>query len=128
MVAVSVASSNVFPSAARREPGAKNNSPTLENRRVPALVELFRLGQVVVLSAALPLAVVAARGFRGTPFGRVVLPLVPITAAYLAIAATKLVMPDAATTASRLLGTVAVVLMAWVAAQAILLLSGRRSL
>ena len=97
-------------------------------RPVPALVELFRLGQVIVLSAALPLSALAARGFRGTPFGRVVLPLVPITAAYLAIAATKLVMPGAAAAASRLLGTVAVVLMAWVAAQAILLLSGRRAL
>ena len=95
---------------------------------MPALTELFRLGQVIVLSAVLPLAVVAARGFRGTPFGRVVLPLVPITAAYLAIGATKLVMPEAAATASRLLGTVAVVLMAWAAAQGILLLSGRRAL
>ncbi len=95
---------------------------------MPALVELFRIGQVIVLSAVLPLAVVAARGFRGTPFGRVVLPLIPITGAYLAIAATKLVLPGMAGTASRLLGTVAVVLMAWVAAQAILLLSGRRAL
>lgn len=95
---------------------------------MPALVELFRLGQVLVLAATLPFAVVAARGFRETPFGRVVRPLVPITAAYLAIAATKLVAPAASTAASRLLGTVAVALMAWTAIQAVLLLSGRREL
>jgi hypothetical protein len=95
---------------------------------VPALVELFRVGQIIVLSATLPFAIVAARGFRGTPFGRVVRPLVPITVAYLAIATTKLVAPAAATTASRAFGTLAVVLMAWTAAQAILLLSGRRAL
>ncbi len=81
-----------------------------------------------MLSTTLPLAVVAARGFRGTPFGRVVRPLVPITGAYLAIAATKVVAPAAAATASRVFGTLAVVLMAWTAVQAILLLSGRRAL
>lgn len=106
----------------------KANCDTFQKPRVPALVELFRLGQVVVLSATLPFAIVAARGFRGTPFGRVVRPLVPITGAYLAIAATKLVAPAAVTTASRVFGTIAVLLMAWTAVQAILLLSGRRAL
>lgn len=95
---------------------------------MPPLVDLFRLGQLLVLSATLPIAVIAARGYRGTPFGRVVLPLVPITVAYLSIAATKLVAPGASADASRLLGTVAVALMAWTAVQAILLLSGRRVL
>lgn len=106
----------------------KANCDRSQQSRVPALVELFRLGQVVVLSATLPFTVVAARGFRGTPFGRVVRPLVPITVAYLAIAATKVVAPAASALASRLFGTLAVVLIAWAAAQAILLLSGRRAL
>jgi len=94
---------------------------------VPTLAELFRLGQVVVLSATLPLAVVAARGYRDAPFGRVVRPLVPITLAYLAIAAIKLVEPSMGTDASRLLGSIAIALIAWTAAQGILLLSGRRA-
>ncbi|WP_054583214.1 hypothetical protein [Halolamina pelagica] len=93
---------------------------------MPTLAELFRLGQVVVLSATLPLAVIAARGFRDAPFGRVVRPLVPITLTYLAIAAIKLADPSMGADASRLLGSVAVVLIAWTAAQGILLLSGRR--
>ena len=106
----------------------KANYETVQKPRVPALVELFQLGQVLVLSATLPFTIVAARGFRGTPFGRVVRPLVPITVAYLAIAATKVVAPPVSALASRLFGTLAVVLMAWTAAQAILLLSGRRAL
>ena len=93
---------------------------------VPTLAELFRLGQVVVLSATLPLAIVAARGYRDAPFGRVVRPLVPITLAYLAIAAIKLVAPSMGRTATRLLGSIAIALIAWTAAQGILLLSGRR--
>jgi len=110
-----------------RDPSKKANSLSPNAVDVPILAELFRLGQVVVLSATLPLAVIAARGYRDAPFGRVVRPLVPITLTYLAIAAIKLVEPSMGADASRLLGSVAVVLIAWTAAQGILLLSGRRA-
>lgn len=95
---------------------------------MPTLAELFRLGQVVVLSATLPVAAIAARGYRDAPFGRVVRPLVPITLAYLGVAAIKLLEPSMGADASKLLGSVAIALIAWTGLQAILLLSGRREL
>lgn len=42
---------------------------------MPSVPELLDLGQVVLLSMSIPLAVVAARGYRDTPFGVVVLGL-----------------------------------------------------
>ncbi|MBP1986231.1 hypothetical protein [Halolamina salifodinae] len=95
---------------------------------MPTLAELFRLGQVVVLSATLPIAIIAARGYRDAPFGRVVRPLVPITLSYLGVAAIKLLEPSMGADASKLLGSVAIALIAWTGLQAILLLSGRREL
>jgi len=95
---------------------------------VPSLAELFRLGQVVVLAATLPIAVIAARGYRDAPFGRVVRPLVPITLAYLGVAGIKLLEPSMGVDASRVLGSVAIALIAWTGIQAIVLLSGRRAL
>jgi len=95
---------------------------------VPTLAELFQLGQLIVFSATLPLAVIAARGYRNAPFGRVVRPLVPITLAYIVVVAVKLVEPSLDATVNRLVGSVAVALIAWTALQLILLLSGRREL
>lgn len=95
---------------------------------MPSLAELFRLGQVVVLAATLPIAVIAARGYRDAPFGRVVRPLVPITLAYLGVAGIKLLEPSMGVDASRVLGSVAIALIAWTGIQAIVLLSGRRAL
>jgi hypothetical protein len=86
------------------------------------------LGQVVVLAATLPIAVIAARGYRDAPFGRVVRPLVPITLAYLGVAGIKLLEPSMGVDASRVLGSVAIALIAWTGIQAIVLLSGRRAL
>lgn len=46
--------------------------------------ELFKVGTVVVLSAAFPLSIIAARGFWSTPFGAVLKPLPVVIVVYLA--------------------------------------------
>ena len=94
------------------------------------LAEAFRLVQVVVLSASLPLAVVAAAGYRDAPFGRFLWPLVPIVLLYLLLAVGEVL---AVTAGQDLLvelvvGSVALVLVTYAVVQFVLLLTGRRDL
>ena len=55
------------------------------------LYELLAVGQVFLLGVALPLAVVAVRGYEGTPFGRVLRPLPVVVLGFLVTVAAKLV-------------------------------------
>lgn len=88
--------------------------------------ELFRLVQVVVLSAALPAAVIAAWGYRNAPFGKALWPLVPIAVAYLSLSLLELYQPPWAATAAQVVGSIGLVFIAWATLQMVLLLSGRR--
>ncbi|UIP01100.1 hypothetical protein Hbl1158_07070 [Halobaculum sp. CBA1158] len=94
------------------------------------LADAFRLVQVAVLGACLPLAVVAARGYRDAPFGRFLRPLVPITALYLLLAAGKTLAGNAAQfrLVELVVGSVALVLVTYAVGQLLLLLTGRRAL
>lgn len=94
------------------------------------LADAFRLVQVVALAATLPLAVIAARGYRDAPFGRFLRPLVPIVVLYLLLAVGEVIAGSAGQ--GRLVelavGSVALVLVTYAVVQLVLLLTGRRDL
>lgn len=50
-----------------------------------ALEGIFELATMLVLAGTLPIAVIAARGFRGAPFGSVLRPIPVVLAAYIAM-------------------------------------------
>lgn len=100
-----------------------------------AIVELLSLANVVVLTVGLVLAVVAARGFSDAPFGRMLRPLPVMFAAFVLVNApwtTGLVgwpgYVPAYLPLYTVVFTVAVLAAVWAAAQAVYLLTERRSL
>lgn len=94
------------------------------------LADAFRLLQVVVLATSLPLAVIAASGYRDAPFGRFLRPLVPIVVLYLLLAAGEALAVTAAQSrlVELLVGSVALVLVTYAVGQLLVLLTGRREL
>jgi hypothetical protein len=85
------------------------------------------LGEIVVLSMALPLAVIATLGFRGSPFGKVMAPIPVAIAAYLLAVASVMVLesvPLVLYLGFSVVGTLAAV---YSVANAVLLLTERRS-
>jgi len=85
------------------------------------------LAEIVVLSMALPLAVIAVLGFRGSPFGKVMAPIPVAVAAYLLAAASVMIfdpVPLILYLALSVVGTLAAV---YSVANAVLLLTERRT-
>lgn len=88
---------------------------------------MFLLTQIIILSASLPLAVIAAYGYRDAPFGSVLKPLVPVVVAYLLLAVVELLYPAWSVTATPLLGGIGLALVGWTTVQLVLLLTGRKA-
>lgn len=83
-------------------------------------------GEVVVLSMALPLSVIAVLGFRGSPFGKVMLPLPVATAAFLVADGSSLFLGSVPPIIYAVLTTVGVLAVVYSAVNAMLLLTERR--
>lgn len=92
------------------------------------LREVLLLSQVVLLSAALPLALLSAWGYRNAPFGAVLRPMPIIAGAFLLQAGTALLgLPEhAAETVGVVASAVGLVAIVWAAIQLVTLVSGRR--
>ena len=85
------------------------------------------IAEIVVLSMALPLAIIAVLGFRGSPFGKVMAPIPVAIAAYLLAAASVMVfepVPLFLYLTFSVVGTLAAV---YSVANAVLLLTERRA-
>lgn len=90
--------------------------------------ELLVLVTTLLLTTALPLSIIAALGFRDTPFGKVVTPIPFVVGAYIVVTSSQLIshnFPEAFTAA---FSTVAVFAAVWAAIQGAMLLSERRDL
>ena len=81
----------------------------------------------MVLSMALPLAVIAALGFRGSPFGKVMAPIPVAIAAYLVADGSTLFLDTVPGVFYAAASSVAVLSVVYAAFNAILLLTERRS-
>lgn len=84
-------------------------------------------GEVVVLSAALPLAVIAAYGFRGSPFGKVMLPIPLAIAAYIVADGSVLFLDPVPVLLYVTISSVAILALVYATVNAMLLLTERRS-
>lgn len=97
---------------------------------VETAVELLNAVNLAALAVALPLSVIAAHGYRGTPWGRVLFPLPAVTFAFLVWAMANTVSIPEATVASVAavtwgIGTVGIVV---AAVRAFRVLTGRRAI
>lgn len=93
-----------------------------------ALEGILELATMLVLAGTLPIAVIAARGFRGAPFGAVLRPIPVVLLAYIAMNVSGVLdvdLPEAYYLISSTIG-VAGALVA--ASQAVVLLTERRKL
>ena len=88
---------------------------------------LLVFGQVVVLSIALPLSVIAALGFRGSPFGKVMLPLPVAIVAFLLADGSVLFLDTVPEILYAVLVTLGVLAVVYSAVNAMLLLTERRT-
>ncbi len=88
--------------------------------------QILLVGEIALLSAAMPLAVVAALGFRGSPFGKVVVPLPFIVLGFLLADASLLLSGNGHPVVYYPLATVAVFLAIYAAFNAMMLLTERR--
>lgn len=91
------------------------------------LNEALILAEVVILSATLPLSVVAALGFWGSPFSKVTGPLPVVIACYLVADGSRLIFGHPPPYAYALLSSVAVVAAVYAAVNGAMLLTERRS-
>lgn len=82
--------------------------------------------QVVVLSMAFPISVIAVLGFRGSPFGKVMLPLPVAIAAFLVADGTTLFLGSTPPLLYAVLVTVGVLAVVYSSVNAMLLLTERR--
>lgn len=92
------------------------------------LAEALSLATLVVLSAAMPLALVAVVGFRGTPFGSVLKPLPVTFGAYVLMNAAQVLGVGLSPSGLLLLSGVAVLAAFASALNATLVLTERRAL
>ncbi|MDZ7689386.1 MAG: hypothetical protein U5J64_11885 [Halobacteriales archaeon] len=83
-------------------------------------------GEIVVLSMALPLAVIAALGFRGSPFGKVMAPIPVAISAYLLVAGIIMIFEPVPILLYLALSVVGALAAVYSVANAVLLLSERR--
>lgn len=90
--------------------------------------ELLILVTTLLLTTALPLSIIAAMGFRDTPFGKVVTPIPIVLAAYIVVMSSRLVDHGLPETFPVAFSTIAVLASVWAAIQGALLLSERRDL
>lgn len=90
------------------------------------LAEAFRIVQLTLLGIALPLALVAARGYADAPFGKVIRPLVPIVVVYIGAAGAEILFPDSLVLIGRIAGSIALVFIVWAVVQLVLLMTERR--
>ncbi len=91
------------------------------------LNDLLIFGLVVLLSAALPLSVVAALGFRGSPFSKVTAPIPVVLVCYVVADGSRLYLEKVPPTFYAVVTSVAVVAAVYAAVNAVLLLTERRS-
>jgi len=91
------------------------------------LDDLLIFGLVILLSAALPLSLVAARGFRGSPFGKVTAPIPLVLACYIVADGSRLYLEQVPTTFYAVVTSVAVLAAVYAALNAMLLLTERRT-
>ncbi|MFC4450140.1 hypothetical protein [Halorussus aquaticus] len=92
------------------------------------LERIFALTTTLVLAGTFPVAVIAARGFRGAPFGSVLRPLPVVILAYIALNANVAVgvaVPPAYELVASAVATVAALV---AAAHVLVLLTERRKL
>ncbi len=89
---------------------------------------IFSLATVLVLAAALPLAVIAIRGYWQAPFSRLLRPLPVIVSALVALHVPTILAVDPPVVYSTVVSSLAVAASFAMAVEALLLLTGRRSL
>lgn len=90
--------------------------------------DLLILLTLILLTTALPLSIIAALGFRKTPFGKVVTPIPVIVAAYIVVMSSRLIDYSFPETFPVAFSTIAVLSAVWAAIQGAMLLSERRDL
>lgn len=89
--------------------------------------QILLVAEIALLSAAMPLSVVAALGFRGSPFGKVVVPLPFIVLGFLLADASLLLYGDGGHPVVYYpIATVAVFVAIYAAFNAMMLLTERR--
>lgn len=86
------------------------------------------MATVLVLAAALPLAVIAIRGYWQAPFSRLLRPLPVIVSALVALHVPTILAVDPPVVYSTVVSSLAVAASFAMAVEALLLLTGRRSL
>lgn len=92
-------------------------------------LDFVLIGQVAVLSATAPLSIIAAYGYRDTPFGRVLAALVPISVLYAAFAAIRVVRGGSQWDAVHLVvGSAALALVGYAVFELVTVLTERRKL
>mgnify|MGYP006896985109 FL=1 len=84
-------------------------------------------GEIVVLSMALPLAVIAVLGFRGSPFGKVMAPIPVAIASYLLVAGSVFIFDPVPVALYLSLSVVGATSAVYSVANAVLLLTERRA-
>ena len=92
------------------------------------LERILELTTMLVLAGTVPVAVIAARGFRGAPFGSVLRPIPVVLVAYIAMNVSGVVdvtLPDAFYLVSSTVGVTGVLVSA---AHAVVLLTERRKI
>jgi hypothetical protein len=92
------------------------------------LEQLLTLATTLVLAGAIPIAVIAARGFRGAPFGAVLRPLPVVLVGYVALNASAVVEMPAPIPFALVMSSVATVGALVSAAHVLVLLTERRKL
>ena len=97
---------------------------------MPTLIDALRLLQVVLLAVALPLSIIAARGYWNAPFGAVLKPLPVVTVGFLVTLATRFLplSPGGALLVQALAWTVAVVAVCWASLQFVLVTTEQKVL
>lgn len=93
-----------------------------------ALEGIFELATMLVLAGTLPIAVIAARGFRGAPFGSVLRPIPVVLVAYIAMNVSGVLDVDLPESYYLISSTIGVVGVLIAATHAVVLLTERRKL
>jgi hypothetical protein len=90
------------------------------------LGDILVFGEIVLLSAALPLSVIAALGFRGSPFGKVTGPLPVVFVCYIVADGSRIVVGHTPPWFYGVVTSVALLAAIYAAVNAMLLLTERR--
>lgn len=92
------------------------------------LEQLLTLATTLILAGAVPIAVIAARGFRGAPFGAVLRPLPVVLVGYVGLNASEVVEMPAPISFALVVSSVATLGALVSAARVLVLLTERRKL